>query len=603
MTSNHRSLLCSSWNRLRSLTPLPSSLPSALPTRDELVDLGVQMPFEVSNKEVSSRWSAFLFAKLINKAQDKDQVVKDLFKKMAAPPLQSEKFLSAIENYCDRTFKTGWDKHYVSNVRSHVLTSGSTLERHKAHEWSLGQDQFISLCTGESPLPPESFIDVRRLVPIMDSGKLRLPTTASRWQHLLAPLHTTLYSLLTGLGTVIRGEPRPHFKGMTTRPGEVFTSGDYADSTNNLSSYHSRHILKMARKTSTHIPDSIWELAISSLTGTLVYKDIKSAQETGQLMGNYLSFPLLCISNICTLIVADRKTAWQLMKKGRVRVNGDDIVFLSKPWFAKKWREDLPESGFVINDKKTQVHHNLFTLNSQVFRASPKKVKKIWHFIPKGLFNKTDARDTDDYMAKHAAIVRENLKGCPKNERARLSRALCGIKMGAYKCTRIKTLVAISSQEYESFPKKWKDVERIKAFESRFHPLKTRKSGIRIYQKPKEKANKEEIENSRFVAAKARFDKPSRGEILYTNDRHLTKEEHHRCIDWLFMAEPSYERRKERQVVWVEKPYVVLEAPTFVLQLRGLEERGKEWMAAMPHLDYDLFGLVTAHVARGGQAL
>lgn len=567
MTKAKPSFIDSAWKRMRSLTPNPSSLPATLPSKQQLVDLGTNMPLNISTKDASSRWSAFLFAKLLTTPQNKDAVVSDYRDKLAQPPLSSPSYLSALETVVANLFKVGWDKHYEHECKQFVLSNGSTLEKHpaSASDW-ISREEFIQFTTTLVSLPAQAFTDVRKVVPIVDSGKLRLPTLATRWQQLLAPLHHTIYNFLTRTGHVVRGDPIHAVRELFAAAGEVFTSGDYTASTDNLSSLHSKHILRLLRMRSTHIPEQIWDLAEASLTGKLLYKGTLSEQSTGQLMGNYLSFPLLCISNLATLFVPSHEEGFVMLSKKVVKVNGDDIVFRSTKDYAERWKKGLPESGFVLNSVKTQEHKRLFSLNSQLFRAGRKKVKKVWSLIPKGIYQRTNTRDKEDFMLAHAAVVRENIKGANHRDKPRLTRALAGVKVNAIKKTSALTQVGISAREYKSWPARWKEVERMKAYETSFSTVRTQSSGVRLYTKPWSRATKEEKEESPYVLAMGRWSKKERGD-RDSNDRFLTRQEWERNKDFFYLKKPIYPGSREKRMVWmVEKQVCNRAAPAFVKQ-------------------------------------
>jgi len=85
-------------------------------------------------------------------------------------------------------------------------------------------------------------------------------------------------------------------------------------------------------------------------------------QERGQLMGNLLSFPLLCLVNYLGFRFFSGC-------KGPVRVNGDDIVFRGTPREAKLWMEGVSRAGLTLSRGKTLVDARYFTLNSSMFKA------------------------------------------------------------------------------------------------------------------------------------------------------------------------------------------------------------------------------------------
>jgi hypothetical protein len=303
-----------------------------------------------------------------------------------------------------------------------------------------------------------------------------------------------------------------------------------------------------------------------SLTG-LVHYETKNGkthsffQETGQLMGNYLSFPLLCISNIATLFLSlGSERAWFLIYKGLVRVNGDDIVFKALAPEIEKWKTALPKSGFVINETKTDVHDHYWTLNSQLFcgnRGKRRRVRKVWHLIPKGLFKKTNVLKKSDVMAAHAAVVRENVRGIPGNLWARTTRALMSIKKASWRRTSIKTVCAMSWPEYDAYPGPLKLAERVKAFECLYNPKKERLKGEKIIGKRRSECTAEEKSQSRIVVAEARFSSFLRETVVESNDRFITQRDIEDGKSFMFQAVPDYRRRKEEIVCWVREKVVM----------------------------------------------
>jgi len=551
--------LGTSWRTIRGLTCLPSFLPPSLPPKSSLVDYA-QFPDVCSTEEASTRFSAFLFAKLIPKEQSPDELLHGYAHKLSRPPLNNTEYTSALDNYLLPTFRSGWDKGYEGEVTRGILSNGKTVEGIHASEWDLDVADFRSMCLGTSPLPPvpRSDIKLHTALAIPDSGKLRLVTLGSKIQHLLAPLHRLIYGILTRKGTTLRGPPLPSTFSSFPSSSDPLCSGDYEASTDNLSSSHARHLLLTLRSRSRFIPPQIWDLALASLQGTVTYQTSDGTshcfeQTTGQLMGNYLSFPLLCISNIATLFLAfGSEEAWRMVNNRLVVVNGDDIVFkASRPKIAL-WRSRLPMSGFVINDIKTSVHSTLFTLNSKLFRCGGRRVRKVWHLVPKGLFSKTDITKHRDVMAAHAAIVRENVRGIPGKLRVRTSRALASIKKQAYERSSVKTLAGIEEREYLSWPQRWKVAERLVAWEVNHVPLKERHDGARLEKIERVWATEEEIAESPIVAAEARFNLLSRPKVVESNDRYISAWDWEQAHFFCFQKWPRYEKRRE-EWVWLRE--------------------------------------------------
>jgi hypothetical protein len=89
-------------------------------------------------------------------------------------------------------------------------------------------------------------------------------------------------------------------------------------------------------------------------------------QKGGQLMGNPLSFPLLCIINLSCYMRLRRfpeKENWRYMRT-RMFVNGDDIVFRGSEEDFRLFKEFAGDVGLVINTSKTYIHKKYYLLNS-----------------------------------------------------------------------------------------------------------------------------------------------------------------------------------------------------------------------------------------------
>jgi hypothetical protein len=519
--------------------------------------------------EASSRFSAFLFAKLLPKKQYADKMCREWQSKMASPPLEDPQYKRALTNLIIPYFRRGWDCEYAHAVKTTSLPKKSCVELEFTSDWDLSYESFVKMGLGDLRVPDAAFLDIkeRELRAVPDSGKLRLITIASKWQHLLAAVHKVIYDVLTKrkfgvakMSPVLRGEAVPSaFECFPFAEDTELVSGDYEASTDNLSSAHALHILRELRRTSTFIPGQIWDLAEASLTGWVSYTDrhgkvTRTVQATGQLMGNFLSFPLLCISNLATLFVAfGSNYAWEMIYSGLVKVNGDDIVWCARPGAYEKWIHALPRSGFVINPTKTSRHNKFFTLNSKLFKRGTVNVKKVWHLVPKGIFKPLDTSSNADFMAAHEAAVQVNLQCCPGNRQYTVGRALRCVKINAWRQTSVKNLAGRHDRAFQGFPRVWKNVERICAFELMRNPLKERfKEPLRgVRRISVTQATEEQLLAAPYVAASIAFNAEVRRTEKVTNDRFLSWREHERCLDWLYMANPDYRVGKEREEVWV----------------------------------------------------
>lgn len=90
-------------------------------------------------------------------------------------------------------------------------------------------------------------------------------------------------------------------------------------------------------------------------------------------MGNVLSFPLLCLANLCCF--------WMAVERYRgvdvdfddlppARINGDDILFLAPDdRFYDIWKEEATKFGFELSQGKNLVSDKLLQINSVLYRT------------------------------------------------------------------------------------------------------------------------------------------------------------------------------------------------------------------------------------------
>jgi hypothetical protein len=95
----------------------------------------------------------------------------------------------------------------------------------------------------------------------------------------------------------------------------------------------------------------------------VLYPDLNEpVQVEGQLMGNLMCFPLLCLQNY----IAFR---WIFPASVPVKVNGDDIVFKCTREEYERWASFVGQVGLVLSRGKTLVSEKYFSLNSAFFWA------------------------------------------------------------------------------------------------------------------------------------------------------------------------------------------------------------------------------------------
>jgi hypothetical protein len=176
-------------------------------------------------------------------------------------------------------------------------------------------------------------------------------------------------------------------KEFCAKSGEVFVSGDYEAATDSFNSEHSRRILSNIFAGSSCIPLNIQLAALDSLTGFVEWDGTVYVQRTGQLMGNFLSFPLLCLTNYITLVHA---LGWDRVQSIPVKINGDDIVFRCTRAEYRLWSSMVSESGLVLSRGKTLVHSRFFTINSAAFKAKNKRPSVVAVLRPATMLKKIE---------------------------------------------------------------------------------------------------------------------------------------------------------------------------------------------------------------------
>jgi len=214
-------------------------------------------------------------------------------------------------------------------------------------------------------------VDLVRAVIAPCDGKDRIVTVNSIDMTYLTPYHTLLYNHVSKQNWCLRGKAEPRkFHSFTTVEGEVFVSGDYESATDNLNVDVARHILNIINTTCSHVPVWIRDLASSTLDCEIEVKGQKAFKmERGQLMGNALSFPLLCLQNYLAF-------KFLVPRDVPVKINGDDIVFRGTLREFSTWSDGVTGCGLTLSKGKTAVARHWFSLNSTFFVAGTKRVRE-----------------------------------------------------------------------------------------------------------------------------------------------------------------------------------------------------------------------------------
>lgn len=152
-----------------------------------------------------------------------------------------------------------------------------------------------------------------------------------------------------------------------SQPGDVWISGDYTAATDSFAIEASKALMEGILESIDHMPTRRWAMKEIS-PHLLIYPRSSNLdpviQQSGQLMGSLLSFPLLCLLNDCTA-----KSIGLL--PSQYLINGDDILMRTKADNYAKWKDRVSDYGLSLSLGKNYVHEDYGTVNSQlIFRGS-----------------------------------------------------------------------------------------------------------------------------------------------------------------------------------------------------------------------------------------
>lgn len=313
----------------------------------------------------------------------KSGLLADLQARLESPPKAlPDGYLSFVRSSVRRLFPKGWDGNYSRKVSVASPNLSSCTEAGRGAGGSQGWwsenftiDEFRQLCltgvTGDSDRPFRvSSLDTQAEMLVVDSaGKPRPLTKFSAGSFVLEPLHATVYDRLSRQKWLLRGDVT---KEALRRAGFVdgswgtLVSGDYASATDNLPIEVAEAILESLGSTASCVPAEIMDFAIRSLRPTVSYDGISFQPKVGQMMGSYLSFPLLCIQNFLAFQwskkVMDYREATPLL------INGDDILFQASRDLYDRWSSTVGALGLQVEVTKTSVSRSYGTLNSTLLR-------------------------------------------------------------------------------------------------------------------------------------------------------------------------------------------------------------------------------------------
>ncbi|QKI79931.1 RNA-dependent RNA polymerase [Erysiphe necator associated ourmia-like virus 101] len=326
---------------------------------------GQQTRFSVS-------FSLFLYRKTIPSPQPD---IRSYIDKMSTPaPPCDQNILSFCKDWI-RSNMRGWDRGYYERTTSCVLpatacaefgrSSGGSLRKHASDRWDY--DSYVGYCTLSEKSSRQSCdgsLLGSRVAIVNSGGKWRSISCPPLVDNSLRPLHRQMYDSLSRFDWLLRGDAKAsRFKNFHRVEGEVFVSGDYESATDNLNREFQLELLSTLLDMCREVPQGIREHAIESFSGGRLFADgVEGYQRRGQMMGQLLSFPLLCLVNYLTFL-------YYCGPNVPVRINGDDIVFRATPEVCDRWMSGVSSAGLTLSRGKTLVHRRYFSLNSTIFSA------------------------------------------------------------------------------------------------------------------------------------------------------------------------------------------------------------------------------------------
>jgi len=213
---------------------------------------------------------------------------------------------------------------------------------------------------------------VRRSV-AKQKGKHRVVTMQSaEVKRVLAPVHNALYDHISSFGWCVRGDvTKGDFEAVLDdlKVGEDVISGDYQSATDNIYLPAVEAIVDVISEC-PELTEEQRSVLLESFS-SLRWRSQAGAQHAikrGSMMGNLVSFPLLCLLNkACHDIARNVDAGKRNVRTGRF--NGDDCCFAGDTRFFGIWRHVTGIFGLVVNEEKTGRSRRWMELNSSIFDA------------------------------------------------------------------------------------------------------------------------------------------------------------------------------------------------------------------------------------------
>ncbi|QGY72574.1 RNA dependent RNA polymerase [Plasmopara viticola lesion associated ourmia-like virus 44] len=309
-------------------------------------------------------------------------------------------YLSFVKKEVKSLFKKGWDSSYekfcltTSPPLSSVYVPEATCPSSGSRSTGGCLNWFSKTQEGERP--QDWYLDavlngkwdgfrgstlVGKLILVQSAGKPRPLSKFESSALLLKPLHKTIFGHLKRFPWLLVGPPtRQRLAKAGFRQGKgALVSGDYKSATDGLSIEVAEVILRSLLDQVAFVPSAIAEGALAALRPLLFYGDddeFNVSVSTGQMMGSYLSFPLLCLQNYLAFRWSLRGLS-EAEKRVPLLINGDDILFQKDNHFYK-WESSISSIGLTVETTKTSVESDWGTINSTLLRWNDGLLDPCW---------------------------------------------------------------------------------------------------------------------------------------------------------------------------------------------------------------------------------
>nr|UJQ92025.1 MAG: putative RNA-dependent RNA polymerase [Botoulivirus sp.] len=216
-------------------------------------------------------------------------------------------------------------------------------------------------------------------------GKFRVVTMQSaRVKRVLRPVHNALYDHLSSFGWCVRGDvQKEDFLSVLDSTDEDLVSGDFNSATDLIYLPAVEAVCSVLSE-DTNLTVEEREVLLGSFSNLRWISQSGNISPIlrGSMMGNLVSFPLLCLINkACHDIAAEEVYGPEVRRVGRF--NGDDCLFGASPEMYRKWRLVTSIYGLSVNESKTMFTRRWADLNSQTFDCARRNLvsKPVLSFL------------------------------------------------------------------------------------------------------------------------------------------------------------------------------------------------------------------------------